>query len=129
LEQRIKILDWHHANGENQSKTVKHFDVIYPNLQHKQPRISAWCKNEEKWHEECEISTGSACSAKQICQTQHPEVTEMLDLWVSKAMADRILLTGMDLHQKWMTFVDLVVLFIEQEGKAKLNKRYEYLSI
>ncbi|KIK81932.1 hypothetical protein PAXRUDRAFT_154900 [Paxillus rubicundulus Ve08.2h10] len=108
LEQRIKILDWHHTNGENQSKTVKHFNAIYPNLQLKQPRISAWCKNEERWREEYEISTGSACMAKQICQTQHPEVTEMLDLWVLKAMTDRILLTGVVLRQQWRKFVDLV---------------------
>ena len=39
---------------------------------------------------------------------QHPEVTEMLDLWVSKAMADGILLTGTVLHQKWRKFADLV---------------------
>ena len=45
-------------------------------------------------------------SRKQIFQTQHPEVTEMLDLWVSKAMADRLLLTGKVLCQKWTTFAD-----------------------
>lgn len=33
LTQQIKILDWHHANGENQTKTAKHFNAIYPNLQ------------------------------------------------------------------------------------------------
>ena len=49
LTQRIEILDWHHANGENQTKTAKHFDAIYLNLQLKQPRISAWCKYEAKW--------------------------------------------------------------------------------
>ena len=32
----------------------------------------------------------------------------MLDLWVSKAMADNLLLTGEVLHQKWKTFADLV---------------------
>ncbi|KAF9220757.1 hypothetical protein BS17DRAFT_847647, partial [Gyrodon lividus] len=85
----------------------KHFDVIHPNLRLKQPRTSIWCKNEERWREEYETSTGSAHSAKQICQTQHAEVTKMLDLWVSKAMADRILLTGMVLHQKWIKFADL----------------------
>ncbi|KIK76349.1 hypothetical protein PAXRUDRAFT_170205, partial [Paxillus rubicundulus Ve08.2h10] len=108
LEQRITILDWHHTNGENQSKTAKHFNAIYPNLQLKQLRISAWCKNEGRWQEEYEISPGSACSAKRICQTQHPEVTKMLDLWISKAMADGILLTSMVLHQKWTKFADLV---------------------
>ena len=50
---------------------------------------------------------GSACLGKRVCQTQHPEVTEMLDLWVSKAMADGILLTGEVLHQKWRKFADL----------------------
>ncbi|KAG2354181.1 hypothetical protein BDR07DRAFT_1382449 [Suillus spraguei] len=37
LAQHIKILDWYHANGENQSKTAKHFDAVYPNLKIKQP--------------------------------------------------------------------------------------------
>ena len=108
LAQRIEILDWHHANGKNQTKTAKHFDTIYPNLQLKQPRVSFWCKNEEKLREEYDISTSSSRSAKRICQTQHPEVTEMLDLWISKAMADKILLTGEVLRQKWIRFADLV---------------------
>lgn len=43
-------------------------------------------------------------------QTQHPEVTEMLDLWVSKAMADKILLTGEVLRQKWKEFADLAAI-------------------
>jgi hypothetical protein len=64
LEQRIEILNWHHANGKNQSKTAKHFDGIYPNLQLKQPRISTWCKNEEKWREEYDTGMGYARSAK-----------------------------------------------------------------
>jgi len=31
----------------------------------------------------------------------------MLDLWVLKAMADNLLLTGEVLHQKWNFFADL----------------------
>jgi len=52
LEQRIEVLDWYHANGENQSKTAKHFDEIYPYLGIKQPLVSAWVKEEAKWREE-----------------------------------------------------------------------------
>ncbi len=52
LEQRIEVLDWYHANGENQSRTAKHFDAIYPNLKIKQPLVSAWVKAEEKWRDE-----------------------------------------------------------------------------
>ncbi|KAJ7744424.1 hypothetical protein B0H16DRAFT_1455047 [Mycena metata] len=39
LEQRIKILDWHHSNGVNQSKTTRQFAAKYPNLRLKQPGL------------------------------------------------------------------------------------------
>jgi len=106
LTQWIEILDWNCANGENQMKTAKHFNAIYPNLQLKQPRISAWCKHEAKWQTKYENSTDH--SMKQLCQTEHPEVTDMLDLWVSNAMANNVLLTGEVIRQKWKKFADLV---------------------
>ncbi|PBL03189.1 hypothetical protein ARMGADRAFT_1069745 [Armillaria gallica] len=48
LKQRIEVLDWYHWNGKNQSKTAKHFTVIYPNLKIKQPLVSAWIKDKQK---------------------------------------------------------------------------------
>lgn len=107
LDQRIEILNWYHANGKNQSKTAKHFDPIYPNLKIKQPLVSTWVKEEAKWREEWARAGGQTHAAKRICQTQHPDVTEMLDLWVSKAMADNLLVTGEVLRQKWTRFADL----------------------
>jgi hypothetical protein len=41
-----------------------------------------------------ETQSESEHTTKQYCQTEHPEVSEMMDLWVSKALGDRILLTG-----------------------------------
>jgi hypothetical protein len=107
LDQRIEILNWYHANGENQSKTAKHFNLIYPNLKIKQPLVSAWVKEEAKWQEEWAHASGQTHVTKWVCQTQHPDVTEMLDLWVSKAMADNLLITGEVLRQKWTTFANL----------------------
>jgi hypothetical protein len=106
LAQHIEILDWYHDNGKNQSKTAKHFDSIYPNLKMKQPLVSAWVKDEAKWWEEWAHSNGGH-KAKQARQTQHPEVTEMMELWVSKAMENNLLLTGEVLRQKWTKFADL----------------------
>ena len=120
LAQRIEILDWYHANGRNQSKTMKHFDLIYPNLQLKQPRISAWVKQEAAWCAEHERSTALGCAAKRICQTQHPEVTTMLDLWVSKATADGVLLTGEIIRQKWQKFADLTG--VPDDERLKLSE-------
>jgi len=95
LAERIEILDWYHANGKNQTKTAKNFDPIYPNLRIKQPLVSAWVHEEAKWQEEwAHSASGGTQAAKQFSQTRHPEVTEMLDLWVLKAMADNLLLTG-----------------------------------
>jgi hypothetical protein len=88
-------------------KTAKQFDKLYPNLKIKQPLVSSWVKDEEKWHEEW-AQSGAAQSAKHTHQTQHPEVTEMMDLWVLKAMADGIQLMGEVLCQKWTKFADLV---------------------
>ena len=105
LQQRIEVLDWHNANGRNQTKTANHFHTIYPSLKIKQPLVSAWVKDEARWR--AESNKDSMHSAKRVRQTQHPEVTEMLDLWVSKAMADKLLLTGNVLHQKWKKFADL----------------------
>jgi hypothetical protein len=45
--------------------------------------------------------------AKQVCQTEHPEISEMMYLWVSKAMDDGIFITGEVIYQKWNQFADL----------------------
>ena len=107
LKQRIEILDWHNANGRIQTKTANHFHAIYPNLKIKQPLISAWVKDEARWRAEYESNRDSGHSAKRVRQTLHPEVTEMLELWVSKVMADKLLLTGEVLRQKWKVFANL----------------------
>ena len=107
LAQRIEILNWHHENKAKQKETAAHFDKKWPNLMLKQPIISEWLRYEEKWRKQWEQSNGSGRSAKRVCQTRHPEVTEMMDLWIAKAMADNINLTGEVLRQKWTTFAYL----------------------
>jgi hypothetical protein len=67
--------------------------------------VSSWVKDEAKWREQWEqVNKQSDRKAKRARQTEHPEVSEMMDLWVSKAMSDGILLTGEVLRQKWSTF-------------------------
>ena len=107
LQQRIEILDWHNANGQNQSKTARHFDSIYPTLKIKQPLVSAWVKDEAKWRGEWESSRVGARTARRMAQTQHPDVTEMLETWVTIALEDGVVLTGEVLRQKWVKFAEL----------------------
>jgi len=111
LAQQIEVLYWHHKSvNKSQTKTAAHWDNIYPNLQLKQPTILAWLKDEEKWHAQfAEVeSKGQASQTKWVKQTKHPEVNEMLDLWVVKAMADGVHVNREILHQKWTQFANLV---------------------
>ena len=84
-----------------QKETADHFNKIYLSLQLTQPLILSWSANKKKWCAAYEGSKDSRRSAKRICQTEHPEVTEMLELWVSKAMEDKLILTGKVICQKW----------------------------
>ena len=105
VAQRLEILDWYHANGRNQVATAAYWDKKYPNLCLKQPLVSDWVKNEAKWREQGE--RGGARKAKRARQTAHPELTEMLELWIEGAMRDGIIVTGEVLRQKWRQFADL----------------------
>ncbi|KAF8263690.1 hypothetical protein EI94DRAFT_1703821 [Lactarius quietus] len=105
----IRILQWHEEHGQNQSATAKHFTPIYPNIAIKQPLISQWWKDQEKWREEwAKSSSQMDRTAKCMQQTAHREVTEMMDLWVAKAMRHDLILTGKVLQQKWTMFADQV---------------------
>lgn len=118
LAQQIEILDWYHKHKQGQSKTAEHFVSIYPNLRIKQPLISSWLKDEAKWRAQWhETDCQSDQTAKRAQQMEHPAVSEMLDLWVSKAMADGILLTGEVLRQKWNTFADLAGVLVDERLK------------
>lgn len=121
LAQRIEILDWHHKNGQNQSATAKQFDRKYPNLRIKQPLVSSWLKFETGWREQW-ANADQKCnrSAKQARQMEHPAVSEMIDLWVSKAMNDNLLLTGEVLCQKWTAFANL--LGIPEDERLNLSE-------
>jgi len=112
MKQRIEILDWHHKQGKHfkQGKTAEHWNKQYPNLCLKQPTISAWLRNEARYQQqyEEELVKGWAGTSKRIKQTENPEVDEMLELWIAKAMSDGVQLNGEIIKQKWTCFADIV---------------------
>ncbi|KAG6838331.1 hypothetical protein C0991_012552, partial [Blastosporella zonata] len=97
-KQKVDILDWHHKQGPKQSQghTAAHWNKIYPNLVLKQPIISDWLKNKTLIHKRYgeELARGNGGTAKRVRQAEHPEVNEMLELWVQKAMGDGIMVNG-----------------------------------
>lgn len=110
--QRVEILDWMKKNNEiSQTRVAAHWNKIYPNLQLTQPTISSWKSSEEKWRRQFdeEKSKGHGARSKRVKQVQHPEVDEMLELWITKALGDGVAsLSGEIIRQKWIHFADLV---------------------
>jgi len=77
-------------------------------------------KDKDKWHNIWDQSNcQSDRTAKCTRQTEHPEISEMMDLWVLKAMGDGVLLTEDTLHQKWITFADLAG--VPEDDRLKLS--------
>lgn len=126
LAQRIEILDWHHNSIDNsQTKTAAHWDKIYPNLRLKQPLISSWLKYEKKLRAQlAEMESKGQADltkrAKRAKQTEHPEVNEMLELWVARAMAHGVHVNGDILRQKWIQFADLAC--VPDDGRLTLSE-------
>lgn len=52
-------------------------------------------------------------------QAQHPEVTEMMELWVEQAMRDGIDVNGEVLRQKWTVFA--VLCGVPEEDRLALS--------
>ena len=112
-------MDWFHANRKNQSKTAKYFNTIYPNLKLTQPRVSDWLKEEAQWRAEFTKYSGSASTIKRVWQTEHPEITEMMEIWITQALNHGIKLTGELPRQKWTEFAD--ILKIPMEDRLTLS--------
>lgn len=59
----------------------------------------------ERWNEEQE--KGRPGNAKRVKQVEHPEIEDMMELWIAKAMRDGVHLNGEIIRQKWTRFADL----------------------
>jgi hypothetical protein len=71
--------------------------------------VSDWLQNEKKWRNrwaEAE-EKGRAGNAKRLKQVEHPEIEDMMELWIAKAMHNGVHLTGEFIRQKWTRFADL----------------------
>ncbi|POW22340.1 hypothetical protein PSHT_01402 [Puccinia striiformis] len=98
----IEVLDWHHQNGKNQSKTAAHFDKTYPNLKIKQPLISKWLKDEASIRSK-NIESNNP-STKRLRAVSYPQVEEALNKWMKQAMHLNLTVTGEVIKEKWRDF-------------------------
>jgi hypothetical protein len=89
---------------------------MYPNLCIKQPLVSSWLSYKEKWRERWNEAQekGRASNAKCLKQVEHPEIEDMMELWIAKAMRDCVHLTGDVIRKKWTRFADLVGVLLEE---------------
>jgi Tc5 transposase DNA-binding domain len=82
--------------------------------------ISAWVQEESKWRKEwSEAQSSSERERKRIRLVENPQATEMLEMWISKAMNDKVLVTGEVLRAKYRQFEEM--LGIPEEQRLKLS--------
>ncbi|KAI7950164.1 hypothetical protein MJO28_008985 [Puccinia striiformis f. sp. tritici] len=104
LCQKVEVLNWHHANGKNQTKTATHFDKLYPELKLTQPRISAWLKDEISIRQN-ELKTSA--SVKRVNKTKFETVDKLLEEWTRNAIVAKLVISGDLLREKWKDFARL----------------------
>ncbi|KAJ7679679.1 hypothetical protein B0H17DRAFT_943909, partial [Mycena rosella] len=118
LAQRIEILDWHHNQAKpSQSKTAKHFAPFIPTYasSNRMGYLTHWI---------LPVSSSTAAweargNTKRVKQVEQPEVDDMLELWIAKAMRDRVHLTGEIIREKGRCFADLAG--VPEDERLALN--------
>jgi hypothetical protein len=102
--QRLEVIEWYYANGESQTKTVKHFSLMYPNMGISQPNISRWLKNEDRIRN---ASTTVSGQTKRIAEVKFPKVEELLVTWIRACEKSGQFVTGDQIREKWNEFARL----------------------
>ncbi|POW15152.1 hypothetical protein PSTT_02382 [Puccinia striiformis] len=84
--EKVQVLDWHHKNGKNQTKTSAHFQKIFPLLKIKQPLLSKWLKAEDTIRAKHQESSHDA--TKRIRTLTYPKIIK--EKWRDFARLDGI---------------------------------------
>ncbi|KAI7958282.1 hypothetical protein MJO29_006499 [Puccinia striiformis f. sp. tritici] len=103
--EKVQVLDWHHKNGKNQTKTSAHFQKIFPLLKIKQPLLSKWLKAEDTIRAKHQESSHDA--TKRIRTLTYPKVEAALSEWMTQAVHYSLPITGEIIKEKWRDFARL----------------------
>lgn len=75
VEEKLSVLDWHHANGENQTATSKQFSSIAEFGTLNQSTVGRWLKIEQTLRHEFERENAKAVRTSKV---KHPKLEECL---------------------------------------------------
>lgn len=104
MAQKNEVLDWFHANGRNQSKTARHIDKKWPDLEIKQPKVSDWVKKEQSIWDLHSDNPVVAKTLHRVRLVKHSEADEAVSMWVSQALENGVTVTGEVIQEKWQHF-------------------------
>ncbi|POW08576.1 hypothetical protein PSHT_09490 [Puccinia striiformis] len=100
--EKVQVLDWHHKNGKNQTKTCKYFKNIFPQLKIEQPLLSKWLKAEDSIREKHQQSSHNATNGSETLA--YPKVEAALSEWMTQAIHYGIPVSGEILKENWRDF-------------------------
>jgi len=85
------ILDWHHNNGRNQTKTAAHFQQLgFPTM--RQPLVSAWLKDEATIRNHANYAKD--LSIKRTVAVSNTAFEQSMVIFITQAEARQMTLTG-----------------------------------
>ncbi|OQR81818.1 tigger transposable element derived 6-like, partial [Achlya hypogyna] len=81
---RLEIIKFYHANGQNQTHTAKHFQANgFPSLS--QSTVSRFVRDEDKWHHLAE--SASMRDVVRVRPARHPLFDAALSMWIDQMEA------------------------------------------
>lgn len=114
LHDRLTILDWHHENGGNQSKTARHFkENGFPFIS--QSRVSAWLKDEGNMR--ARASTTRELTSKRVRTVSNPDFENALIIFVQQAESRGLALTGEVIRAAGAKFYDQLGIPVNERQK------------
>ena len=115
LHDKLTILEWHHANGNNQMKTVRHFNVNgYSELS--QSTLSRWVAKEAIF--KALSDSGAAPSVQRFRETKNPELERCLSIWIDQMGANKFnALSGKIIRDMANKFYDKLQVPLEERLK------------
>ncbi|GMF17240.1 unnamed protein product [Phytophthora lilii] len=96
--EKLKVLDWHHANGRNQKATATHFRALPQYEKLSQGTVSRWLAAEAKIRQEANGSKSVTSDKTREKSLKHPLLEKCLTLWLEQlSAAQRARLSGREI--------------------------------
>lgn len=104
IHEPVEILDWNHANGESQTKTVKHFTKTITHLTITQPLVRKWVKDGASIQAKLPTCAPDIIGVRAVA---YQKIDLLVISWIDSAEKIGLVVNSDDIQNKWKHFARL----------------------